>query len=433
MSELIDLSATEIATGVASGAIDPVDVVEVMLARIAAREGAVEAWAHVDADAARAEARKLSEEAKAGTLRGPLHGVPIGIKDVFHAEGMPTLANSKTMNSQARYPDSGTVAALRKAGAIILGKTTTVEFAGMGVPPASRNPWNQAHTGGGSSSGSGVAVGAKMVPAAIGTQTGGSNIRPAAYNGVAGLKPSYGALPRSGLLPVAWSLDHPGLITKSARDLELIFTAVAKTKPAPFEAPKRWRIGVPREFFFETSAPDTVAKVDAALAKLTDVDFVDVKLPELFKAHRAIHHLIMSTEMAVFHAPRIAEHYETMTERHRITSEAFSLVPAGYYLQALRAKRMLVEAMTALFADIDVLAMPTTPGPAPEGLESTGDASLQVAWSLTGFPEATVPVGLSDTGLPLGLQFVAPLGKDLTVIKAAIMAEEVLGRLELPA
>ena len=433
MADLIDLSATELAAGIAAKTIDPVDVAEAALARIAEKEGEVHAWAYIDEAWVRAEAKKLSDEAKAGTLRGPLHGVPIGIKDVFHVQDMPTVANSRTTDPNLRYPDSGVAAALRKAGALILGKTTTVEFAGMGVPPASTNPWNSAHTGGGSSSGSGVAVGAKMVPGAIGTQTGGSNVRPAAYNGVAGLKPSYGALSRQGSWPVAWSLDHPGLITKSAHDLELIFTAIAKVKPEPYEAPKKLRIGIPREFFFETAKPDTVAKVDAALAKFTDHELVEVKLPEIFFAHRAIHHLIMSTEMAVFHSTRMDEHRDTMTERHLLLSEAFALVPAGYYLQALRAKRMLIEQMTALFDTIDVLAMPTTPGPAPEGLESTGDASLQVAWSLTGFPEATVPCGLADNGLPLGLQFVAPLGRDLTLIKAAIEAERILGRLELPA
>lgn len=433
MTSLIDLSATELAAGIANKTIDPVDVAEATLSRIAEKESQVHAWAYVDADWVRAEAKTLSEEAKAGTLRGPLHGVPIGIKDVFHVQDMPTVANSKTTDPDKRYQDSGVAAALRKAGALIIGKATTVEFAGMGVPPASTNPWNSAHTGGGSSSGSGVAVGAKMVPGAIGTQTGGSNVRPAAYNGVAGLKPSYGALSRQGSWPVAWSLDHPGLITKSAHDLELIFKAIAKVEPEAYEAPKKLRIGIPREYFFETSMPDTVAKVDAALVSFTDHELVEVKLPEIFFAHRAIHHLIMSTEMAVFHSERMDVHRDTMTERHLLLSEAFALVPAGYYLQALRAKRILIAEMTKLFDTIDVLAMPTTPGPAPEGLESTGDASLQVPWSLTGFPEATVPCGFADNGLPVGLQFVAPLGKDLTVIKAAIEAERILGRLDLPA
>lgn len=431
----IDLTTTEMAAAIAGGTLDPVTAVESALDRIAARESTVQAWAYIDRDTALVEAKAMASEIKVGTSRGPLHGVPVGIKDVFHARDMPTLANSRTMDGALRYPDSGVAAALRKAGAIILGKCTTVEFAGMGVPPASTNPWNSAHTGGGSSSGSGVAVGARMIPVAIGTQTGGSNIRPAAYNGVAGLKPSYGAFSRKGMLPVAWSLDHPGLIARAASDLELVFTAIAKIKPASVTAPGKWRVGVLRGFFTEKSSPDMAASFEAALSKLSasGMELVEVPLPALFAAHRSIHHLIMSTEMAVYHAPRIADHKDTMTERHRIMSEAFSLVPAGYYLQALRAKRMLQQAMAALFADVHVLAMPTTPDTAPLGLETTGDASFQVAWSLTGFPTTTIASGLASNGLPLGLQFAGAPGTDLLVIKAAMEAEKVLGRLTLPA
>ena len=434
MTASIDLTTTEMAAAIAASTLDPAEAVSNALARIDAREPDVHAWAYLDRDRAIGDAKAMSSEAKAGTPRGPLHGVPIGIKDVFHADGMPTLANSKTMDGAATYPDSGVVAALRKAGAILRGKCEPVEFAGMGEPPASRNPWNLAHTGGGSSSGSGVAVGARMVPATIGTQTGGSNLRPASYNGVAGLKPSYGALSRKGLLPVSWSLDHPGLITRSASDLELIFSAIAKVKPAPTVTPAHWRIGVLREFFFETSTPDAVGAVGGALElfRQSGVKVKDLPLPTIFAAQKAIHHLTMSTEMAVFHAPRLDVHRDTMSPRHRLLTEAFSLVPAGYYLQASRARRMLRDAMLTLFETADVLAMPTTPAPAPEGLESTGDASLLSPWSLVGFPAVTVPCGIASNGLPLGLQLVGRPGTDLIVIKAAIEAERLLGRLTLP-
>ncbi|RYG57943.1 MAG: amidase, partial [Alphaproteobacteria bacterium] len=337
MSNALDLTTSELALGIADNSLDPVETLGVFLDRIDAREPHWHAWAHIDRDGALNQAKVMAAEASRGELRGPLHGVPVGIKDVFHAEGMPTLANSQTMDAQATYPDSGVVAALRRAGAIILGKCETVEFAGMGVPPASRNPWNPAHTGGGSSSGSGVAVGARMVPATIGTQTGGSNLRPASYNGVAGFKPSYGALSRDGLLPVSWSLDHPGLIARSAEDLDLIFRAIAQQPGSSPSAPKR--IGILRDFFFETSEAGTVDVVETALGKL-DVSGLETKtvsLPALFKAHQAIHHLIMSTEMAVYHAPRLHQNGDLMSPRHKLLVEAFSLVPASYYLQALRA------------------------------------------------------------------------------------------------
>jgi len=432
MSSAIDLTASEIARGIAGGSLDPVDTLGAFLDRIDAREDHWHAWAHIEREGALDEAHLMAREANEGNLRGPLHGVPVGIKDVFHARGMPTRANSETMDPGVAYDDSGVVAALRAAGAIILGKCETVEFAGMGVPPASRNPWNPAHTGGGSSSGSGVAVGARMVPATIGTQTGGSNLRPASYNGVAGFKPSYGALSRDGLLPVSWSLDHPGLIARSAKDLDLIFRAIAKRPVSAPTTPQR--IGVLRDFFFETSEPGTVDLIETALEKLDAAGMTTgtVPLPELFKAHQAIHHLIMSTEMAVYHAPRLHQKGDLMSARHKLLVEAFSLVPASYYLQALRARRMLRDAMLPLFAQYPVLAMPTTPGPAPEGLESTGDASLLVPWSLLGFPAATIPCGMAENGLPLGLQLVGAPGTDLTVIAAAVAAERVLGRLDLP-
>jgi len=434
MSTTLDLTASELARGIAGKALDPVETLGAFLGRIDAREAQWRAWAHIDREGALSEARLMAGEASKGDLRGPLHGVPVGVKDVFHAKGMPTLANSQTMETDAAYADSGVVAALRAAGAIILGKCETVEFAGMGVPPASRNPWNPSHTGGGSSSGSGVAVGARMVPAAIGTQTGGSNLRPASYNGVAGFKPSYGALSRDGLLPVSWSLDHPGLIARSADDLDLIFRAIARQQGLPAAVPQPRHIGVLRDFFFETSEPGTVDVIDAALGRLDAAGMATstVPLPELFKAHQAIHHLIMSTEMAVYHAPRLHQKGELMSPRHKLLAEAFSLVPASYYLQALRARRMLRDAMLPLFDEHRVLAMPTTPGPAPEGLESTGNASLLTPWSLLGFPAATIPCGVSENGLPLGLQLVGAPGTDLTVIAAAIAAERVLGRLDLP-
>lgn len=435
MTGVLDLTTTEMAGQIAAQQLDPVDAVTALLERIDAREPQVRAWAFVDRETALSDAKAMAAEARDGKLHGPLHGVPVGIKDVFHASGMPTLANSKTMDPAAIYEDSGVVAALRRAGAIILGKCETVEFAGMGVPPESRNPWNLQHTGGGSSSGSGVAVGARMVPAAIGTQTGGSNLRPASYNGVAGLKPSYGAFNRAGLLPVSWSLDHPGLITRSADDLALLYGALAQQPVPTAPAPTTWRFGILRDFFFETSTADTVDVVDNALGRLggAGVGLADAKLPDLFAAHAAIHHLIMSTEMAVYHAPRMDRHADTMSERHLLLAQAFSLVPAGYYLQALRARRLLRDAMLPLFASHHVLAMPTTPAPAPEGLESTGNASLLTPWSLLGFPAATVPCGLANNGLPLGLQLVGPPGRDDLVIHAAIAAERVLGRLDLPA
>jgi aspartyl-tRNA(Asn)/glutamyl-tRNA(Gln) amidotransferase subunit A len=431
----IDLTVGELAAGIAAARIDPQDTVDAALARIARLEPAVHAWAYLDAERARATAAEMAREAQAGRLRGPLHGVPVGIKDILHAQGMPTLANSRTTDADARYPDSTVVAALRRAGAIILGKCETVEFAGAGIPPQTRNPWNTAHTAGGSSSGSGAAVGARMVPAAIGTQTGGSNLRPAAYCGIAGFKPSYGGLSRRGVLPLAWSLDHPGIIARSAADLGLIYRAIAR-QPPPAQRPQRaWRFGLIRPFFLQNSDADTVAAVEGAAQRFVaaGATLSEPGLPPIFEAHRAVQRLIMSTEMATYHASRLASQRARMSEKHRLSVEAFSLVPAVYYLQALRVRRVIKEQLEALFAEADIMLVPTAPGPAPEGIEGTGDASLLSPWSLVGFPAATVPCGLASNGLPLGLQLVGPPGGDGTVLAAAEFAESLLGRLSLPA
>ncbi|WP_342364112.1 amidase [Terrarubrum flagellatum] len=429
-----DLTACELAGAIARGSVSASEAVAAAYARIDELEPKVRAWAWLDRENAAKTAAAMTDEARAGRLRGPLHGVPVGVKDVFHVEGMPTVANSKTTDPAARYPDSGVAASLRAAGAIIIGKCETVEFAGMGIPPETRNPWNLAHTAGGSSSGSGAAVGARMAPATIGTQTGGSNLRPAAYNGVAGFKPSYGALSRSGCLPVSWSLDHPGVIARAAEDLPLMFNAIAKQSLAPQSSERSWRFGLLRGYFLEKSDSDTVSAVEDAARKLAakGATITELKLPPLFSSFQAIHRLIMNPEMITYHATRLATDRDRMSARHRLSVEAFSLVPASYYLQALRARRMLAEQLMMLFEEVDILIMPTAPGPAPEGLQSTGDASLLSPWSLVGFPAATTPCGLSSNGLPLGLQLVGPRNGDQTVLASAIFAEKVLGRLSLP-
>ena len=273
-----------------------------------------------------------------------------------------------------------------------------------------------------------------MVPVTIGTQTGGSNLRPAAYCGVAGFKPTHGAISREGLLPVSWTLDHPGIIARSARDLSLVFGVVARDAPAPTPSSRPWRVGLVRQFFLERSEPSVVASTRQAMARLQEggAEVHEVALPSMFDAQQSIHRLIMSPEMVTYHAPRLAEQAERMSPKHAQSVRAFSLLPVPYYLQALRARRVLREQLTALFNRFDILAMPTTPAPAPMGLESTGDASLLSPWSLVGFPAVTVPSGLSPDGMPIGLQLVGRAGDDAGVLAAAVFAEDLLGQLELP-
>ena len=329
--------ATATAARIASGEWSSTAAVGAALERIEELEPRIGAWAFVDCAGALSQAAELDAQAASGVLRGPLHGVPVGLKDVFHVRDMPTVANSKTTSLAAQSVDSEVARRLRAAGAVIIGKCETVEFAGMGDPPPTRNPWNTGHTAGGSSSGSGAAVGAGMVPVTMGTQTGGSNLRPAAYCGVAGFKPTHGAISRVGLLPVSWTLDHPGIIARSARDLSLVFGVVGRDAPAPTPSSRPWRVGLVRQFFLERSEPSVVASIRQAMARLQEggAEVDEVALPPMFDAQQSIHRLIMSPEMVTYHAPRLAEQAERMSTKHAQSVRAFSLLPVPYYLQAL--------------------------------------------------------------------------------------------------
>src|SRR5437870_11205939 len=220
------LDAREAADAIRTGAVSPVELVEACLARIRALDGALEAWAHVDADGALAVAREREAEARAGRLRGPLHGVPVGVKDIFDVAGMPTTGGARPFAHTRPTADAAAVARIRAAGAIVLGKTATTEFA-YRDPAPTRNPWNPGHTPGGSSAGSGAAVAARMIPLATGSQTVGSVLRPAAYNGVVGVKATHGLIPVDGVIPLAWSFDHVGVFARSVDDAAIMLGVLA--------------------------------------------------------------------------------------------------------------------------------------------------------------------------------------------------------------
>lgn len=440
------MGAAELAGGIASGEISVVTLADALLERIEKYDGDIKAWAYIDPVYVREEATKLAAEAAEGKFRGPLHGVPVGIKDVFDVAGMPTIANSRTTDNVPAAKDSTVARLLREAGCLIMGKTTTVEFAGMGNPPETRNPWNLEHTAGGSSSGSGAAVGARMIPFAIGTQTGGSNNRPAAYNGVTGFKPTWGRIGRTGCIAVSWSLDHPGIIAYNVADCSLVLsvlaaydptdpTSLTEPSPDPVALPlERPRIALVRDYFLESSLPEMTAAIEeqakeyAANGATVEV----VNLPEMFAALHAAQRLVMSPEASVVHSARYGKRSADFSPRHLNGLQAFSLVPATYYLQAQRIRRALKEQLAALFTEYDVLLMPTAPGPATFGLESTGDASLLTPWSFVGFPSASISAGMSDAGLPMGTQLVGGPLEDHKVLRVAAWAENIVGTLPPP-
>ncbi len=440
VARLHELGVRAMAEAVVKGELTPTDLAEAALQRIAAVDPRVQAWSYLDAERARREAAELTAEATADRLRGPLHGVPVGIKDEFHVQGMPT--GMRGPGAPPEPEDATPVARLRAAGAIILGK---LHMPVGGVMPPTRNPWNLEHTAGGSSSGSGAAVAARMVPVALGEQTGGSTLRPAAFCGVAGLKPTFGRISRYGCYPFTWSFDHPGIIGLTIEDIALVLSVVAGADPRdraslPDPPPpavlqklsKPPRIGVVSNFYPERTEPVMRAAIEGAAERLgqAGANVRDLPLPEEFGLTWHVHRVIFDVEGAAFRARHAGETGRQSSVELR--EMAASLVPAVYYLQAQRVRRWLHERIQGVFAEVDALLMAVAPGPAPKGLHSTGDASLQSPWSCLGYPALTVSGGLSPDGLPLGLQFVGRPRQDYELCQVGAWCEAALGRLPAP-
>ncbi|HXD98134.1 MAG TPA: amidase [Candidatus Acidoferrum sp.] len=423
---LTDLGVREAADRIRRGEVSSVALVEACLSRVRALEPEVLAWAHVDADGALAAARERDAEAKAGRPRGPLHGVPVGIKDIFDVAGMPTTAGAREFAHTRPTRDSGAVARLRTAGAVILGKTHTTQFAYRDPSPA-RNPWNRAHTPGGSSSGSAVAVSARMVPGAIGSQTVGSILRPAAFCGVVGLKGPYGHVPVDGAVPLAWSLDHAGPFARSVDDAALLFGVLADrvVEPAAVQAP---RLAVGRQLF-DRAEPELRRHLDALVERLAAAGarVTELSLPPAFTEILAAGTVVLEVEAATYHQPTFAKYASDYGPG------LAEMIPRGLarlateYVTANRARLAFREAMIPLLEAHDALLSPTAPGVAPAGLGWTGDASLCAPWSSAGVPSISVPTGVDAAGLPLALQLVqAPAGVE-RLLGAAAWCERVAG------
>ncbi|MGI8970198.1 MAG: amidase [Dehalococcoidia bacterium] len=432
MPEPYQLTVTEALAEIGAGRLSPSELVESLLARIEQFDSSIHAWVRLDKERARAAAEERAIEIAQGHVRGPLEGIPLGVKDIYHTAGLATEAGSPLLAGFVPDSDADCVAQLRRAGAIILGKTETTQFA-LGDPAPTRNPWNLSHTPGGSSSGSAAAVAARMVPAALGSQTAGSILRPAAYCGVVGFKPSWGRFSLRGVIPLAWSLDHAGLLTRSVADARLLFAVLdlrdhVTVQPSPGETPA---FGLLRGSFIERADRETLANLEDAAGRLARAGarLREVQFPEGFDLARDVHHSIMLSEASAFHAARHAVHPEAYRPRLRSTIEAGALIPAAAYLHAQRLRSELKVAATGLFDQVDCLLMPSAPSVAPAGLESTGDPSFNAPWSLFGFPAIALPSGMSDSGLPHSLQIIGPAMEDALVLAAAAWAESVLGYL----
>ena len=422
----------EAATAIRERRITPVDLVEMCFTNIDLWEPHVHAWVFVDRDGARAEAKRLTDELNAGRYRGPLHGIPIGIKDIFDVFDWPTAAGSKLWANAIAREDCEVVKRLRAAGAIFLGKTVTTQYASFD-PPVTRNPWNFARTPGGSSSGSAAAVSTLMCLGAMGSQTGGSITRPATYCGVAGIKPSYGLVPLQGIMPLAPSMDHPGPIGRCVRDLTILLQVIAAPiKPsqvaATSDGPEAPLLGRVRGLFDDLAAPAVRQAMEETQSKLVRAGAIvnEISLPARFGEVIARHRVIMAVEAAAFHETRLAKHPNDYLPRIRSLLEEGLACPAPEYARCQEHQYQLSADMAACFAEADVLIMPATTCPAPDGA-TTGDPAFNSPWSYTGLPAVSFPTGQFVDGLPLALQLVGAKGSEAELLSVAQWCEKALG------
>lgn len=442
------LGAVDVATQIADGTLRVQELVSSLIERIAALDPQLHAWVTVDAEKALAMAAKMDALPRTAPT-SPLAGVPIGLKDIFYTRGLRTTAGSKVLSDFVPDHDATAVAKLRDADVVILGKVETCEFAN-GDPSVVRNPWNIEHTPGGSSSGSAVAVATGTVPISLGSQTGGSTLRPAAYNGVVGLKPSYGLISNYGVIPLAWSFDHVGIFARSVRDAELVLQTVAGYDPldpasvAVFSdsfRPLNVRSGPPvlgliRSYFMDDCDPETRETIDrvAELFEARGAEVREIEMPEIFERISATYPRISEAETASYHSEEYARSGGLYGPQIAAMIERGERSTVIDYVRAQRERTSLVRELERKLADTgaDVFLMPTVPSPAPRDLLSTGDPSYLVPWSFAGLPAISIPVGLSRNGLPMAAQLVGHRWRDASLLAVAGWAEAVLDFSEHP-
>jgi Asp-tRNA(Asn)/Glu-tRNA(Gln) amidotransferase A subunit family amidase len=374
---------------------------------------------------------------------GPLSGIPVAIKDIIATSDMPTTNGSPVYRDHVPAADAWVVERLRQLGATIFGKTVSTEFAWR-QPGPTVNPWNKNHTPGGSSSGSAASVAAGIVPLALGTQTLGSVIRPAAFNGVVGLKPSFGAIPRIGVHPLSPSLDHVGFLARSVDDVALALSLLAGSsdrdlhgRPLPafhvdidkgLEPLSRPRLAIVRFEKWSRAEPEQQKAFEATIAKLRDAGAIlqELELSELDRANWNAINAILAGEAAVIFADLVARHPDRTSDHLKSLVESGKAVSATDYLAAKGLQETWRNALPAEISGYDAILTLPAFGEAPLGLHYTGDAEYCAPWTLLGVPAVTLPVGFGKNGLPLGLQLVGPYRNDLRLLRVAKWTESVL-------
>lgn len=449
-TELAYASISELAPRVASGEISPIDLTDAMLTRIDRYNAVLNAYLTVTEESARESAQAAASAIRAGNYLGPLHGIPIAIKDLFATRGVRTTFGSRVFADWVPDHDAGAVERLRDAGAILIGKTNLHELA-YGTTSANahygpvRNPWNPACHPGGSSGGSAAAVAAGLAYAALGSDTGASIRQPAACCGIVGLKPTFGRVSKFGALPLAWSMDHVGPMARTVRDCALMLQVLAgydgrdpgcmRRNVSDFQAGlandiRGCRIGVARDYFFEDCEPEVTAAVEESLAVLRDLgaDVQDIVLPDM-RAALAAGALIIAVEAASYHAADLRERPEAFSKELQATLELGGYYSGVQYVQAQRLRRKLGAQLRQAIRGFDALAMPTSPVPATEiGNDPPGHSRLRsrntLPFNFISLPAISVPCGFTKGGLPIGLQLVGQPFAEARVLQLACAYEQ---------
>jgi aspartyl-tRNA(Asn)/glutamyl-tRNA(Gln) amidotransferase subunit A len=454
--ELCDLPLLEVAARIRGREVSPVEVTESVLARIDALEGTLNAFVTVLREDALASARAAEREIQAGHYYGWLHGVPLSVKDLFATRGLRTTASSRVLADHVPDYDATVVERLRNAGAVIVGKTNMLEFAYAAVHPdfgPTPNPWDLSRSSSGSSSGSAVSVAAGMGYGSVGSDTGGSIRLPASYCGIVGLKPTYGRVSRHGGIPVSWSADHFGPITRTVGDAAALLSAIAGEDPRDPTSGRvpvpdyvaalsgdgiaGKRIGISEPYLHYHVDAEVKGLVEQAIATLESLGatIVEIALPPPSEAVPALLAILMP-EATAYHLPWLREHPEHYSSAVRERLELGAVTPAVSYIQGQQVRRRLVDAFLTGMENVDFLVTPTAPtaATAMEGDLVTGegaDPELLAAvinftgpFDLTGFPAISIPCGFTAGGLPVGLQLVARPWEEAPMLAAAHAYEQ---------
>ncbi|MET7324539.1 amidase [Streptomyces sp. NPDC005549] len=436
-----ELTLSAAADAVRTRRLSPVELVDSVLDRVGQAEPRLQAYVTVTAEHTRRAARAAENDIAAGRHRGPLHGIPMGLKDLIDVAGIATSASSRVRAGHRAEASSTVAARLEAAGAALVGKTHTHEFAYGLTTPQTSNAWDTGRVAGGSSGGSAVAVAAGTATFALGTDTGGSIRVPAALNGVVGLKPTYGLVPRHGVTSLSWSLDHVGPITRTVEDAALVLDTLAghdPRDPASLTAPAAryrpdadtdlsgLRVGVPRTYYFDRVDPEVEAAVRGAIDRLEELGarLVEVEIP-MTRYIQATQWGLMVPEATAYHERTLRTVPELYQADVRILLEAGELMPAGDYLRAQRARTLMRREWAAMFREVDLIAAPSVPATAVRAgqetitwadgtVEGVSDAYVRLSSpaNITGVPSLSLPVGHDTTGLPIGMQLLGrPFGE----------------------